>query len=145
METLTMNNLICDEKNILDSVGNGRYEGVITNLSEGDYVYSANAVINGSVVGEDKGNFSIGKMNIEYLDTKLNKQLLDQVAFKTGGIYAGIENVDKIIKALSSKKYEPQEITTITKIQIWNREYIALLVVLLLSIEWFIRKRNGML
>ncbi|MDP2208526.1 MAG: hypothetical protein Q8K98_07105, partial [Bacteroidota bacterium] len=119
--------------------------GAITNLSEGDYVYSANAVINGRVVGEDKGKFSVGKMNIEYLDTRLNKQLLDQVAFKTGGMYADIENVDKIIKSLSSKKYEPQEITTITKVQIWNWEYIALLIVLLLSIEWFIRKRNGML
>ncbi len=132
-------------KIILESVGNGRYEGAITNLSEGDYVYSANALTKGRVVGEDKGKFSVGKMNIEYLDTKLNKQLLEQVAFKTGGMYADIENVDKIIKSLSSKKYEPQEITTITKVQIWNWEYIALLIVLLLSIEWFIRKRNGML
>lgn len=130
---------------ILDAVGSGRYEGAITNLSEGDYVYSANAIKNGRLVGEDKGKFSVGKMNIEYLDTKLNKQLLDRVAFKTGGVYADIENVNKIIKELSSKKYEPQEITTITKVQIWNWEYIALLMVLLLSVEWFIRKRNGML
>lgn len=133
------------KKIILESVGNGRYEGAITNLSEGDYLYFANAVNKGRVVGEDSGKFSIGKINIEYLDTKLNKQLLDQVAFRTGGMYADIENVDKIIKTLSSKKYEPQEITTITKLQIWNWEYIAFLIVLLLSVEWFIRKRNGML
>lgn len=132
-------------KFILESVGNGRYEGAITNLSEGDYVYSANAVTKGRIVGEDRGKFSVGKMNIEYLDTKLNKQLLEQVAYKTGGVYADIENVDKIIKELLSKKYEMQEITTITKVQIWNWEYIALLIVFLLSIEWFIRKRNGML
>ncbi|MDP2209707.1 MAG: vWA domain-containing protein, partial [Bacteroidota bacterium] len=30
-------------KIILEAIGNGRYEGAITNLSEGDYVYSANA------------------------------------------------------------------------------------------------------
>ncbi len=132
-------------KLILEAVGNGRYEGAITNLSEGDYVYSANAVTKGRVVGEDRGKFSVGKMNIEFLDTRLNKQLLDQIAFKTGGVYAEIENVDKVIKSLSSKKYEPQEITTITKVQIWNWEYIALLLVVLLSLEWFIRKRNGML
>ncbi|MDI6804171.1 MAG: vWA domain-containing protein [Bacteroidota bacterium] len=132
-------------KIILESVGNGRYEGAFINLPEGDYVYSANAVTKGRVAGEDRGKFSVGKMNIEYLDTKLNKQLLDQVAFKTGGMYVDIENADKIIKALSSKKYEQQEITTITKVQIWNWEYIALLIVILFSIEWFIRKRNGML
>ncbi len=132
-------------KIILEAVGNGRYEGVITNLSEGDYVYSAIASTKGRVVGEDRGKFSVGKMNIEFLDTKMNKQLLEQIAFKTGGMYADIENVDIIIKSLSSKKYEPQKITTITKVQLWNWEYVALLVVLLLSMEWFIRKRNGML
>jgi hypothetical protein len=129
---------------VLGFVGSGLYEGNINGLPEGDYTYAAKAIADGRVLGEDKGKITIGKMNIEFLDTKMNKQLLEQIAYKTGGTYASIENADTILSSITKRKFGIQEITTVKEIEIWNWEYAAGLLILLLALEWFIRKRSGM-
>jgi hypothetical protein len=129
---------------VLGGIGSGLYEGSINGLPEGDYAYAAKAIADGRVLGEDKGKFSVGKMNIEFLDTKMNKQLLEQIAYKTGGTYASIENADGVLSSIAKRKFSAQEVTTAKEIEIWNWEYVAGLLIILLSLEWFIRKRSGM-
>jgi hypothetical protein len=129
---------------VLGAVGSGLYEGSINGLPEGDYTYAAKAIADGRVLGEDKGKFSVGKMNIEFLDTKMNKQLLEQIAYKTGGTYASIENADSVLSSIAKRKFSAQEVTSTKEIEVWNWEYIAGLLIILLSLEWFIRKRSGM-
>lgn len=129
---------------MLVGIGSGLYEGSIDGLSEGDYTYAAKAIADGRVLGEDKGKFSVGKMNIEFLDTKMNKQLLEQIAYKTRGTYASIENADSALSWIAKRKFSTQEVTTAKEIEIWNWEYVAGLLIILFSLEWFIRKRSGM-
>src|SRR5262249_16361032 len=54
-------------------IGNGMYEGSIDGLGEGDYTYEAKAAFEGRALGDDKGRFSVGQGNAEYLDTKMDK------------------------------------------------------------------------
>jgi hypothetical protein len=129
---------------VLKSIGEGRYEGAVNGIPEGDYNYTAKAVADGRFLGEDKGKFSVGKMNIEYRDTKMNKQILEQIAARTGGMYADIGNASNIINGLSHRKFTVQEATKVKEIEVWNWEYVAAVLILLLSVEWFIRKRSGM-
>ena len=54
----------------LTSLGNGRFEGVFDPLPEGDYSYSASAVAGGRPIAEEKGTFSVGGLNAEFLDSQ---------------------------------------------------------------------------
>jgi hypothetical protein len=129
---------------VLSGIGNGRYEGGFSGFAEGDYEYTAKVLSNGVSLGEDKGKFSIGKMNIEFLDTKMNKQLLEQIADKTGGEYASIENSGNIISTIRKHKFSSLEVTTTKEIELWNWEYLAGFLIIVLALEWFIRKRGGL-
>jgi hypothetical protein len=130
----------------LTSVGNGLYEGSVEGLGEGDFTYNGKATLDGTKVGEDNGRFTVGQLNLEFLETKMNKQLLEQMAFRTGGKFYMItdsENLSNDIRA--SVKFSAKEIVQKTEIELWNWQYTLGTLVLLFGIEWFIRKRSGML
>ncbi len=130
----------------LNAVGNGRYEGSIDGLNEGDYTFTARATADGRSFGEDKGRFSVGQTNVEFLETKMNKTLLEQIAYRTGGRYYDLVNAGAIANDMEQDlKFSTREIIHTNEIELWNWKYLAALVIILLAVEWFIRKRSGML
>lgn len=130
----------------LNAVGNGRYEGSLDGLPEGDYTFAGNATAGGAVLGEDRGKFSVGQVNVEFLQTKMNKQLLEQLAFQTGGKYYDIDAAGGLPRDLASAvKLEPKEIVNTSEIELWNWKYLGAVIIVLLAVEWFVRKRSGML
>ncbi len=129
---------------LLNGIGSGRYEGSIGSIPEADYYYSASAVKDGRTIGEDKGKFSVGKINIEFFDTRMNKQILEQIAYKTGGSCADIAENSSLINSIASNKFTSQEIVNVKEYELWNWEYIAIILIILFSLEWFIRKKSGM-
>lgn len=127
-------------------IGNGRYEGSLPGVPEGDYTYSARATAGGQPLGEDRGAISVGQINVEYLETRMNKSLLEQIAFRTGGIYTGItsgENLGESVAATAN--LTAREHVESSELEIWNWSYMVPIIILLLSLEWFLRKRMGML
>ncbi len=136
-----------DEKTelTLNSVGNGRYEGQISGMKSGDYSFDATAMIDGKSAGEDNGKFAVGKINSEYFDTRINRELLEQIAYKTKAEYVGIENLGRLNSLLETQTFSAIEYSSVTEIEIWNWEIIAAIIILLLGVEWFIRKRSGMI
>lgn len=130
----------------LTPIGNGHYEGLLNGIGEGEYSYTATATMAGKSYGTDKGNFSIGKTNIEFLETRMNKPLLEQLAFRTGGTYYDMAASERIGDDLSTRaSFTSKEIIHKGEIELWNWKYLAVFLIVLLGIEWFIRKRNGML
>jgi len=130
----------------LNAVGNGRYEGSLDGLPEGDYAFSGKATAGGTVLGEDRGKFSIGQVNVEFLQTRMNKQLLEQLAFQTAGKYYDIDAAEGLSHDLASAvKLEPKEIVNTSEIELWNWKYLAAIIIVLFAVEWFLRKRSGML
>ncbi|MDI6779838.1 MAG: vWA domain-containing protein [Bacteroidota bacterium] len=129
---------------LLNTIGSGRYEGSFGSIPEGDYSYAASAIRDGRTIGEDKGKFSVGKINIEFLDTRMNKQILEQIAYKTSGGYTDISKYNNLIPLITSNKFSSQEIVNVKEFELWNWEYVAGLLIILLAVEWFIRKRSGM-
>ncbi|MBI4548276.1 MAG: VWA domain-containing protein [Ignavibacteriae bacterium] len=131
---------------VLNAIGNGMYEGSVQGLSEGDYSFVAKASRDGKLYGEDKGKFSVGQMNVEFLETKMNKQLLEQLAYRTGGRYYDVSSVEELARDLNKDvKFVQKEITKTSEIELWNWHYLAAALVVLFSLEWFMRKRSGML
>jgi hypothetical protein len=85
-------------------------------------------------------------MNVEFLEIRMNKPLLEQLAYRTGGKYYNVEEADKIADDLGKDvKFSPKEIIQTNEIELWNWRYLATAIILLLGIEWFMRKRSGML
>ncbi len=93
-------------------------------------------------MGEDKGRFSVENFNLEYLQTRIDENFLKQLALKSGGQYIADSSLTSLKELLS---FPPQNILESREWQLWNKIYLLIIVIVLLSIEWFIRKRTGML
>jgi hypothetical protein len=130
----------------LSPVGNGQYEGALDGLGEGDYRYSATVRANSNTTGEDSGTFSVGGLNVEFQETRMNKELLEQIAERTAGTYYSPDAVTTLASDIASlPSFRPREVVRSEDIELWNRSWMLGLVVGLFSVEWFVRKRNGML
>jgi hypothetical protein len=131
---------------ILNPLGSGQYQGVYNQLPEGEYKFLAKVERNGSPLGEDQGTFSIGGFNTEYLETRMNKQLLQQIAAQTGGRYYESSEVNSLPHDVAGlPNFKPREIRRTAEIEIWNSLWMLALVIFIFALEWVIRKRNGML
>ena len=133
------------EEFLLRPIGEGRFEGAIDNLGEGDYRYSGTASLGQRKLGEDEGRFTVGEQNLEFLITRMNKQFLQQLAFQTGGAYYDPEMVQGLVGDLAKRKFEPKVVVHAEDFELWNRKVVLGLLVLLFSTEWLVRKRSGML
>ena len=129
----------------LTPIGNGRYEGSVTGLAEGDYTFTAKATGGGKEYGTDAGKFSVGQMNVEFLETKMNKELLEQIAYRTGGTFAPLAGAHGGAgKAATGPSFTAREIVKASEVELWNWQYLAGAIILLFALEWFLRKKSGM-
>jgi hypothetical protein len=68
------------------------------------------------------------------------------MAFQTGGRYVDIDSAGGLFRDIASAvKFDPKELVNASEIELWNWKYLAALIILLLAVEWFLRKRSGML
>lgn len=130
-----------EQEVILEEIGNGRYEKDLKGIPGGDYKFTGKAIAGDTDLGEDKGDFSIEEKGIEYLQTRMENQLLRKLAHNSNGKFFTFDNVSEVRQELDLT----ERITESTEeIEIWNKIGLLILAISLLSIEWFIRKRNGM-
>jgi hypothetical protein len=135
-----------DYETILTPRGHGRYEGVVNPLPEGEYRYAGVAMFAGTEIGEDDGRFTVGERNIEFRDTRMNVQVLRQLAAITGGAFmlpGDTEALDELLRTIG--EYESRHVTDRAEFQIWNLPLVLIVLILFFSLEWFLRKRNGLL
>jgi hypothetical protein len=125
----------------LNETGNARYFLELNNLEEGTYSYEAVGTKNEAKVGTDRGEFSIGRSNIEHLNLTADKGLLAQIALRTRGTLHDSRNLGKLadeILALSSLK--PVANVTIKRLGFQEFRWIFFLLLGLLAAEWVARK-----
>lgn len=126
----------------LNNIGDGRYEGNFRVLEGGDYKFSATAHQQGRILGRDAGRFSVEEFSLEFQNTRMNEALLRSIAAGSGGEFYYSSN----FSALEDKlKFPEKYITLENEWEIWKQTPVLIACVLLLSVEWFIRKRKGML
>jgi hypothetical protein len=112
-------------------------------LPAGNYAYTATTTL-GNKKHTAQGLFYVNALVAEYQQTIANHQLLNTMAVQTGGKMYMPQNLSHIlndigtndkIKTLSyeDRKYE----------ELINFKWVFALIVTLLTLEWFFRKRNG--
>jgi hypothetical protein len=129
----------------LNSMGNGRYTGNIEGLPEGDYAFSGIATKDGIRLGSDNGRFSIGEIAIEYQNLVMNSSLLRNIAERTGGKFYLPPNAGSFLDNLNNNpNFKPRGITLRSEFALWNLPWLLCGAILCFAIEWFLRKRYGM-
>jgi len=127
---------------LLSEIGDGKYEGTLQALQGGDYFYEGVAQRRQRELGRDSGRFSVENFNLEFLRTRVNESLLQQLALKTGGKFL----TDTTYQSLDKLLHFPVKKTLAsTEMQLWNKLILLIVVIALLAAEWFLRKRTGML
>lgn len=114
-------------------------------LPPGAYQYTAKTSL-GKVKHTAEGKFMISRQDAELRQTIANHQLLNSIAIKSGGKMIEADQIGKLPELLKSN----QNVKTVS---FENRKYeepvnfslIFFLVVGLLSLEWVLRKRNGLI
>jgi uncharacterized membrane protein len=121
----------------------GWYHARVPVSDQGIHKINARAYRNEKFLSEGNGSFTGIDVNKEFLNTSLNKELLTDIARISGGYYWDYESVDtsKIIKRVKKSVAENK---TIKKIN-WHYWVFYLLLVLILTFEWYHRRKSGWL
>lgn len=130
----------------MNSLGNGRYYGSIEGLAEADYAFQAEAYESSRSLGSDNGRFSVGELALEYQNLKMNIRLLKNIAERTGGKYYYYDQAADFINDLkNNRNFKDRAVSQKIEFALWNAPYLLGLAIILFGIEWFLRKKAGML
>ncbi len=130
----------------LQNVSSGIYQGSININETGDYNFNGQVLLNGAQIGNDKGSFNIGEIDLEFLNPGMNYEFLNLLSQSTHGKFFlpdEFNNYERIISSIISRSSKEKIVTS--EISLWSTEWLLVLVILLFSLEWFLRKRFGML
>jgi hypothetical protein len=130
----------------LHPLGGGRYEGAAEGLPPGEFTFRATATRGGHEFGGDAGSFLVGGLNLEYLDTRMNAEVLQQIAYRTAGGYLTYRDAGRLREMLGSlRSLSPRVEQRTEALELHRWPYVLALVIALFSAEWIIRKRSGMI
>jgi len=119
----------------------GAYRRVVGILAPGEYRYQASVTRRGAPLGEDDGEFGVGDFSAEFLDIERNDALLRSIAEGSGGALldaADLPDWSGDLSLPSRTRWIREEK------ELWNHLLLFLVIVGLLSAEWFLRKRRGL-
>jgi hypothetical protein len=126
---------------MINQQGN-EYRFQTSGIPSGSYTYQVIAKKTDQLVGQIQGRFVVEQLELELQETRANLSLLREIAASAGG---KSWSVKEALEEIPRFRFQEQvQILTIEHI-LWNKWYWLLLLVLLLSAEWFMRKRWGLL
>lgn len=112
-------------------------------LPPGEYAYTASTSY-GKKSFSKSGRFIITAVNTELLRTEADHRLLYQMAANTGGKFYNFKNFAGVLEDIkknenvASVSYEEK-----TMDDLINKKWLIIIPIVLLALEWFLRKRAG--
>lgn len=135
-----------ERKIFFEPVNNGLYEGSLTLNTPGDITYTGVAVVDKIERNKFYGNLTIEDVNLESLNLQMDANFLQNIAGNSGGIYVPIEDYSEVISTINSYNQDRSRTSIVqNEYKFWTNEWILITIILLFAVEWFIRKRMGML
>ena len=122
----------------LESAGDGEYRANFTPPAVGDYNVEATAVIGVENLPTAELTFHVGRKDLEFEHIGLNKEMLQALASRTGGMYVSVDSLDALVKNLVERSEVKEKRTTLNPARSW---ITFLLLVALISLEWYTRRR----
>ncbi|MCW9098567.1 MAG: VWA domain-containing protein, partial [Ignavibacteriaceae bacterium] len=130
----------------MQNVGPGLYEGSIIINETGDFGFSGEAYTDGTLLGKDNGSFNIDEIDLEMINPVMNYSLLNLLANNSGGEFYTPDDYKSLMTRINQlNKLSSKEKIIKSEITLWSHTWMLLIAIFLFSLEWFIRKRSGML
>jgi hypothetical protein len=124
----------------MTETGSGTYEAALDALAPGEYRAAAAVALSDSVIGRAVTGFAVAPQSIELASTGLNEGLLRAIAEASRGRYFSSDSLPGEGFEMSLGSYrgrftlDPRRTT-----------FAYVLVALLAGLEWFLRRRRGLL
>jgi hypothetical protein len=109
----------------------------------GDYILEVSATQKGQSLGSARARFTVFQQDLELDNAAADGATLESLAAMTGGKSLAPEQLPELIKSLAENTKD-LEVQQETKKTFWDTWPFFLAIVTLLTIEWFIRKRLGL-
>jgi len=109
----------------------------------GDYSIRVTAKHEGHALGTTRSRFLVFEQDLELDNASADTTALESLAVMTGGRSLAPEQLPSLVERLAGNT-ESLEVQTETKLTFWDTWPYFLFLVSLLGIEWYLRKRWGM-
>ena len=112
-------------------------------LTEGNYSYEAKTSFNGEQFSQ-KGSFSVADLNLEELDLSANTNMMKVLSENSSGnfYYANqLEELEQML--LEDERHKPMLYNNSQTLPLIEYRWIFAILLLLLGIEWFLRRFKG--
>ncbi|MCD6329387.1 MAG: hypothetical protein J7M10_03390 [Candidatus Cloacimonetes bacterium] len=117
------------------------YKTEIDDLKSGKYIYSSETEL-GKNIFKDDGQFLIEILTLEQSSRGIQEAYLKYIASKTNGeMLSSSDDFKEILRV----QREPIIIRTTRDIELWKKWYLAVIAIVLIGTELFIRKKKGLL
>ena len=124
-----------------NSANTGAYTARFNSDSQGNYYIKASGRQGEVVLGEDSTEIFVQLQLAELENPQLDESLLKQLAAKTGGAYLPFAEASTLPEKINARQHP---IFATEERDLWDTPLVLICVVVLLGLEWFLRKRRGM-
>ena len=119
----------------------GRYSGEFVFDQPGIYRVAVEARRGTTVLGSSERWALVGGADTEMADPRLNEDVLRRVARASGGRYVPARDASEIPSLLESQAADPG---TPRLQELWHQSWIFAAAIMLLGVEWFLRRHWGL-
>ena len=111
----------------------------------GAYTFTAEAVRGGARLGDDRGTFGVGRLAAEFREPGADEAALRQVALRSGGELVGLDTLGAFVRGLRARgALAERPFTRRDATPVLGLPWLLALIVGLLTAEWVVRKRSGL-
>jgi hypothetical protein len=121
----------------------GTFDGLGDPLPPGEYRYRAEArsADGNTLLGQSESRFWVDVNGPEYVRLRPDAGTLDQIARVSGGAATDRGGLDDLLSRLPDVV---RRVGRVREIELWNHLALFISFVVLLSVEWFLRRRRGL-
>jgi len=117
----------------------GVYQAQFPTLDEGIYEVLVEAQRGADLIGSDTILVRAAPSTREYFDAGRRTALLERIADETGGRFYNASDVSSLAEDV---QYSGSGVTTREERDLWDMPFFFFLIIGLLSLEWFLRRRR---
>ncbi len=125
------------------ALGNGRYAADAGALPGGSYTFTAEATRGGAAIGSDRGTFGVGRLAAELREPGADVAAMRAIALRSGGQIVGLDTLSAFVARLRGTLAE-RPLVRQDSTPVLGLPWLLGLIVALLTAEWVIRKRSGL-
>jgi hypothetical protein len=122
--------------------GDGFYSGVVETLAPGRYRYQGRAQNESGVLGTVDGVVAVDSLGTEMERLEADHEVLERIATVSGGSFWMPDSLNGLSRTFGTLAQKEEERV---QLALWDHPLLFALFVVFASLEWFLRRRRGLI